>query len=187
MKRHVDHITPSHRQNTMDAKLIPRDVLFGNPQRAQARLSPDGKWLSFLAPVDGVLNVWVGPADDISQGQAGHRGKSPPDPQPQLGLRLEAHPLSARQERRRELPSLRHERRHRRDQRPHADRRRAGRDAGSQPEVSRRNPRRPQRPRPAATTTSGGSTSTPARRSSCSRIPASPAISPTTTSTSGWR
>jgi dipeptidyl aminopeptidase/acylaminoacyl peptidase len=49
------------------AKLIPRDVLFGNPQKAQARLSPDGKHLSFVAPVDGVLNVWVGPVDDISQ------------------------------------------------------------------------------------------------------------------------
>ena len=54
-------------QNSMDAKLIPRDVLFGNPQRAQARLSPDGKYLSFVAPVDDVLNVWVGPADDIAQ------------------------------------------------------------------------------------------------------------------------
>lgn len=47
--------------------LIPREVLFGNPQRSQARLSPDGKWLSFLAPVDGVLNVWVGPYDDLSK------------------------------------------------------------------------------------------------------------------------
>lgn len=48
--------------------LIPRDVLFGNPEKAQARLSPDGKWLSFLAPVDGVLNVWVGPAgEDLSK------------------------------------------------------------------------------------------------------------------------
>ncbi|MEN0112052.1 MAG: prolyl oligopeptidase family serine peptidase, partial [Planctomycetota bacterium] len=45
-------------------ELIPRDVLFGNPDRAQARLSPDGKWISYLKPVDGVLNVWVGPADD---------------------------------------------------------------------------------------------------------------------------
>jgi dipeptidyl aminopeptidase/acylaminoacyl peptidase len=52
-------------QSNMEAKLIPRDVLFGNPERAQARLSPDGKYLSFLAPVDGVLNVWVGPADDM--------------------------------------------------------------------------------------------------------------------------
>jgi dipeptidyl aminopeptidase/acylaminoacyl peptidase len=44
--------------------LIPRDVLFGNPDRASPHLSPDGKFLSFLAPVNGVLNVWVGPADN---------------------------------------------------------------------------------------------------------------------------
>ncbi|HXV85354.1 MAG TPA: S9 family peptidase [Gemmatimonadales bacterium] len=41
--------------------LIPRQVLFGNPERAAAQVSPDGSRLSFLAPVDGVLNVWVGP------------------------------------------------------------------------------------------------------------------------------
>jgi len=52
-----------------DIPLIPREVLFGNPQRAQARLSPDGKWLSFQAPVEGVMNVWVGPADDLSKAQ----------------------------------------------------------------------------------------------------------------------
>lgn len=45
-----------------ETPLIPREVLFGNPKRAQARLSPDGAWISFLAPVDGVLNVWVAPA-----------------------------------------------------------------------------------------------------------------------------
>jgi dipeptidyl aminopeptidase/acylaminoacyl peptidase len=44
--------------------LIPRDVLFGNPDRASPHVSPDGKLLSFLAPVDGVLNVWVGPVDN---------------------------------------------------------------------------------------------------------------------------
>lgn len=47
-----------------DTKLIPREVLFGNPDKAQARLSPDGKWLSYLKPVEGVMNVWVGPAGD---------------------------------------------------------------------------------------------------------------------------
>ncbi|MCG8448139.1 MAG: S9 family peptidase [Pirellulales bacterium] len=47
--------------------LIPRSVLFGNPQKASARISPNGKWLSFLAPVDGILNVWVAPVDDLSQ------------------------------------------------------------------------------------------------------------------------
>lgn len=53
-----------------DVPLIPREVLFGDPQRAQARLSPNGKWLSFLAPVEndkglGILNVWVAPIDDL--------------------------------------------------------------------------------------------------------------------------
>ncbi|WP_166179477.1 S9 family peptidase [Rubrobacter tropicus] len=41
--------------------LIPREVLFGNPERVSPRLSPDGERLAFLAPKDGVLNVWVGP------------------------------------------------------------------------------------------------------------------------------
>jgi dipeptidyl aminopeptidase/acylaminoacyl peptidase len=42
--------------------IIPREVLFGNPEGSQPRLSPDGGRLAYLAPVDGVLNVWVGPA-----------------------------------------------------------------------------------------------------------------------------
>lgn len=47
------------------AGLIPRSVLFGNPEKAGAQISPDGTKLSFLAPVDGVLNVWVGPSGRI--------------------------------------------------------------------------------------------------------------------------
>jgi hypothetical protein len=43
--------------------LIPRAHLFGNPARAAARISPDGTMLSWLAPVDGVLNVFVAPTD----------------------------------------------------------------------------------------------------------------------------
>ena len=39
--------------------LIPRTVLFGNPQRTGPRLSPDGERMAYLAPDDGVLNVWV--------------------------------------------------------------------------------------------------------------------------------
>ena len=45
--------------------MIPRKKLFGNPERAMARISSDGSKLSFLAPVDGVLNVWVAPIDDL--------------------------------------------------------------------------------------------------------------------------
>jgi dipeptidyl aminopeptidase/acylaminoacyl peptidase len=40
--------------------LIPRDVLFGNPERANPKLSPDGKRLAWLAPdKKNVLQVWV--------------------------------------------------------------------------------------------------------------------------------
>lgn len=33
--------------------LIPRAALFGNPVKAGAQISPNGKWLSWLAPVNG--------------------------------------------------------------------------------------------------------------------------------------
>jgi dipeptidyl aminopeptidase/acylaminoacyl peptidase len=42
--------------------LIPREVFFGNPDQAALRVSPDGRQIAFLAPVNGVLNVWVAPA-----------------------------------------------------------------------------------------------------------------------------
>lgn len=44
--------------------LIPREVLFGNPDKTAAQLSADGSKIGYLAPVGGVLNVWVGPAVD---------------------------------------------------------------------------------------------------------------------------
>ncbi len=47
-----------------DRPLIPRSLLFGNPDRITARISPDGSKMSFLAPHNGVLNVWVGPSGD---------------------------------------------------------------------------------------------------------------------------
>ncbi len=52
--------------NFNNVPLIPRKVLFGNPDRAQVRISPDGAHLAWLAPLDGVLNVWVAPRDDLS-------------------------------------------------------------------------------------------------------------------------
>jgi dipeptidyl aminopeptidase/acylaminoacyl peptidase len=39
--------------------LIPRSILFGNPEKTDPQLSPDGARLGYLAPDDGVLNVWV--------------------------------------------------------------------------------------------------------------------------------
>ena len=41
-------------------RIIPREILFGNPERTQPRISPDDTRLAYIAPVNGVLNVWVG-------------------------------------------------------------------------------------------------------------------------------
>ena len=49
-----------------NSPLIPRAKLFGNPTRAFGQISPDGQWLSWLAPKDGVLNVWIAPASDVN-------------------------------------------------------------------------------------------------------------------------
>jgi len=40
-------------------QLIPREVLFGNPEKTHPQISPDGNQLGYLAPVNGVLNVWI--------------------------------------------------------------------------------------------------------------------------------
>jgi dipeptidyl aminopeptidase/acylaminoacyl peptidase len=48
-------------------ELIPRDVLFGNPEKAAPWLSPDGTRIAYLAPHEGMLSVWVrtiGAGDD---------------------------------------------------------------------------------------------------------------------------
>lgn len=46
--------------NPPPASLIPRETLFGNPTRANPLISPDGTRMAYLAPVNTVLNVWVG-------------------------------------------------------------------------------------------------------------------------------
>ncbi|TVZ00586.1 S9 family peptidase [Trebonia kvetii] len=43
--------------------LIPRSVLFGNPERTSPEISPDGGSLAWIAPDEGVLNLWVAPID----------------------------------------------------------------------------------------------------------------------------
>lgn len=58
VERPVDRLPP----------LISRDILFGNPEKTSPRLSPDGKYLAYLAPDEhNVLQVWlrtVGQQDD---------------------------------------------------------------------------------------------------------------------------
>jgi dipeptidyl aminopeptidase/acylaminoacyl peptidase len=53
-------------------KKIPLHVLFGNPQRVSPQISPDGRYLAYLAPYEGVLNVWVSllkEGEEIGEGE----------------------------------------------------------------------------------------------------------------------
>ncbi|MEY2936419.1 MAG: hypothetical protein RL033_7168, partial [Pseudomonadota bacterium] len=50
-----------------DATLLPRQLIFGNPDRGGPRLSPNGKQLAWLAPKNGVMNVFVAPTRDLAQ------------------------------------------------------------------------------------------------------------------------
>ena len=42
-----------------DLPLIPRAVLFGNPDKTHVCISPGGQRLAYLAPRDGILNIWI--------------------------------------------------------------------------------------------------------------------------------
>ena len=44
--------------------LIDREIFFGNPEYAGAQISPDGKYISFIKPLDDVRNVWVKNVDE---------------------------------------------------------------------------------------------------------------------------
>lgn len=50
-----------------EAPLIPRAALFGNPSRRGAAISPDGRHITFLAPLDGVMNVFIAPRGALDQ------------------------------------------------------------------------------------------------------------------------
>ena len=41
--------------------LIERAKVFGNPSKVAGRVSPNGEWLAWIAPRDGVLNIWMAP------------------------------------------------------------------------------------------------------------------------------
>jgi hypothetical protein len=58
-------LTRSGMAQAAAAPIIPRRALFDAPQRTWATISPDGKRLAFLAPVDGVQNVWLAPLNDL--------------------------------------------------------------------------------------------------------------------------
>src|SRR2546429_3184817 len=46
--------------------LVPRETFFDDPDVASAQISFDGAWVAYVAPVDGVRNLWVAPVGDLA-------------------------------------------------------------------------------------------------------------------------
>src|SRR5262245_11801437 len=46
--------------------LVPRETFFGDPDVTSAQLSFDGAWVAYIAPVDGVRNLWLAPVADLA-------------------------------------------------------------------------------------------------------------------------
>jgi Tol biopolymer transport system component len=65
-------------QDQNSVPLIEREKLFGNPQKSGAVLSPDGKWIGWRAPLDGVMNVFVAPAGALANAKAVTSAKDRP-------------------------------------------------------------------------------------------------------------
>lgn len=58
-----------------EAQLVARKVFFDNPDFGSVRISPDGQQIAYLAPLDGVRNLWVAPVDKPRGGQPVTRAK----------------------------------------------------------------------------------------------------------------
>lgn len=54
---------------------VPRELLFGNPEKASPKISPNGKLWAYLAPDEGVLNIWAGPEGGDARPLTGDRGR----------------------------------------------------------------------------------------------------------------
>jgi dipeptidyl aminopeptidase/acylaminoacyl peptidase len=57
------------RAGAADTGLVARRVYFDNPDYQNVRISPDGQHLGYLAPRDGVRNLWVAPVADPQSGR----------------------------------------------------------------------------------------------------------------------
>jgi dipeptidyl aminopeptidase/acylaminoacyl peptidase len=72
--------------------LIPRKTFFGNANALNPQLSPDGRWLAWIAPAHGVMNVWVAPRHDVTKARPLTRQTDRPILEP-LFARTNAHVL----------------------------------------------------------------------------------------------
>jgi dipeptidyl aminopeptidase/acylaminoacyl peptidase len=63
----TDEAAPTGRASGESPGLLPRRLIFRDPERSIVRISPDGTRIAFRTPVDGVLNLWIAPIDRIGE------------------------------------------------------------------------------------------------------------------------
>ena len=68
---------PSVSASTIAVPLLPLTTLLAPATNVAPQVSPDGKWISFLRPVDDAMNLWIAPADSIGTARAitHHQGR----------------------------------------------------------------------------------------------------------------
>jgi dipeptidyl aminopeptidase/acylaminoacyl peptidase len=73
-KQYIDKVN----SNMSEKQLIPRAVLFGNPDRVGIKISPDGNNTTYIAPLNGVLNIFLAKENKLDQAKTitndTHRG-----------------------------------------------------------------------------------------------------------------
>ena len=52
------------RKSSMTTPIIDREIFFGNPEISGGQISPDGQFISFIKPLNGVRNIWIKKRDD---------------------------------------------------------------------------------------------------------------------------
>ena len=78
MIKNVKEEVTLKQKTVKDFPIIPRTSLFGNPDKMAPLISYDGSMVAFLAPVDGVMNICVGPSNDIAKAKPVSKEKTRP-------------------------------------------------------------------------------------------------------------
>lgn len=55
----MNNSTDAGKASSQLPPLLDRQLFFGNPEVANGKLSPDGRYISFMKPFGGIMNVWV--------------------------------------------------------------------------------------------------------------------------------
>lgn len=56
--------TKTSKNGMGEVPLIDRSLFFGNPEISGGKLSPDGKFISFMKEYNGIMNIWVKKFDE---------------------------------------------------------------------------------------------------------------------------